>query len=427
MSRLTRRQFTGRVAGTALASVALGTLGRSVRAETTVRWFWWGNPERNKRTYAVVDLYDQKHPDIAIEAETIGWDDYWAKMATQAAGRNLADVVQMDYRYLFEYARRQQLEPLDDYVGGSLDLSQFDEGFLDSGRVDGKLYAVPWTSNSIACFYDQDKLAELGVVMPDHTWTYDDLRKLAGEIKQQAPEGFWGVADKGHWEPALEVFLRQRGKALYDEEGNLAYEEADVADYFGLWQGMRDDGLVPTPEITVRDTDLPNMPLTTGTAAIDFAHSNQLVALQALNPRQLAMNMFPNQAGGQPGQYLKPSMLISVSATSQVKDEAVKFTSFLASDLDAAAILRVERGVPGDGRVRDFLVQEVDAQEKMMIDYLATVADNVSPLPPPPPNGAGEIEQMLLRMYPELTFGRLSVADAASQFYATAESILRRT
>jgi multiple sugar transport system substrate-binding protein len=151
------------------------------------------------------------------------------------------------------------------------------------------------------------------------------------------------------------------------------------------------------------------------------------VALQALNPRQLGMNMFPNEADGKPGQYLKPSMLISVSANSPVKEEAVKFTSFLASDLDAAAILRVERGVPGDGRVREFLIEEVDPQEKQMIDYLAIVADNVSPLPPPPPKGAGEIEQMLLRMYPELTFERLSVADAAGQFYSTAESILRRS
>jgi multiple sugar transport system substrate-binding protein len=425
MSRLTRRQFTG-VATTALATAALGGLGRSARAETTLRWFWWGNPERNKRTYAVVDLYDQQHPDIVIEAETIGWDDYWPKMATQASGRNMPDVVQMDYRYLFEYARRQQLEPLDDY-GDLLDLSQFDESFLNSGRVGGQLYAVPWTSNSIACFYDQEKLTELGITMPDHTWTYDDLRRLASEVKKQGIENYWGVADKGHWEPALECFLRQRGKALYTEDGSLGYDVEDVADYFGLWQGMRQEGLVPTPEITVRDTELPNMPLTTGNAAIDFAHSNQLVALQSLNPHQLGINMFPNEAGAKPGQYLKPSMLISVSATSPVKEEAVKFTSFLASDLDAAAILRVERGVPGDRRARDFLSEEVDPIEKMMIDYLAIVTDNVSPLPPPPPKGAGEIEQMLLRMYPEVTFERLSVADGASEFHASAESILRRS
>ena len=119
----------------------------------------------------------------------IGWDDYWPKMATQASGRNMADVVQMDYRYLFEYARRNQLEPLDDYIGNGLDLSGFDDEFLDSGRVDGKLYAVPWTSNSIACYYDTDKLAELGVAMPDHSWTWDDLKQIAGEIKKRLPEG----------------------------------------------------------------------------------------------------------------------------------------------------------------------------------------------------------------------------------------------
>ena len=252
-----------------------------------LRWFWWGNPDRNKRTYAVVDLYDEKHPDITIEAETIGWDDYWAKMATQASGQNMADVVQMDYRYLFEYARRQQLEPLDDYIGDTLDLSHFDDSFLDSGRVGGQLYAVPWTSNSIACFYDQDKLAELGVAMPDHTWTYDDLRTLAGEVKKQGGENYWGVADKGHWEPALECFLRQRGKALYTEDGSLGYGEEDVADYFGLWQGMRDEGLVPTPEITVRDTDLPNMPLT---------HRLGCDRLRALEPARGAPGPEPAQA-----------------------------------------------------------------------------------------------------------------------------------
>jgi hypothetical protein len=37
MSRLTRRQFSGRVAGTALATAALGSLGGTARVETTLR------------------------------------------------------------------------------------------------------------------------------------------------------------------------------------------------------------------------------------------------------------------------------------------------------------------------------------------------------------------------------------------------------
>ena len=172
--------------------------------------------------------HDDKHPDVSIEAETIGWNDYWPKMATQASGRNLADVVQMDYRYLYEYARRNQLEPLDEYLGNGLDLSRFDPEFLDSGRFEGTLYAIPWTVNSIACYYDMPVAQQAGVTMPDWRWTWDDLKTVARELKKGVPEGYAAVADKGAWEPGLEFFLRQHGKALYTEDGELAFAQEDV-------------------------------------------------------------------------------------------------------------------------------------------------------------------------------------------------------
>ena len=98
------------------------------------------------------------------------------------------------------------------YMGKGLDLSRFDPKFLDSGRFQGKLYAVPWTVNSFACYYDTVRLKEFGVTMPDWRWTWDDLRTVAREIKKKAPEGYAAVADKGIWEPMLEFFLRQRGQ-----------------------------------------------------------------------------------------------------------------------------------------------------------------------------------------------------------------------
>jgi multiple sugar transport system substrate-binding protein len=426
MRKLTRRGFAGTVAGTALGSVALGALSPQALAETRLRFFWWGNPERNKRTYEVVELFKQKNPEVAVDPETIGWDDYWPKMATQASGRNMADVIQMDYRFLFEYARRNQLEPLDEYMGNGLDLSAFNPGFLDSGKVDGKLYAVPWTSNSTTCYYDSAKMAELGIAMPDHTWTWDDLKRIAGEVKKAGLTDYWGVSDKGRWEPMMEFFMRQRGKALYNEDGGLGFEEADVADYFGLWESFRKEGLATPGDLTAQDNTLQTMPLTLGKSAIDFAHSNQIVALQSLNKNELQMTMLPNLSGGEPGQYLKPSMLVSVARTSPAKPEAVAFTQFLVADWDAAQVLRVERGVPGDEKIRDRLIEVVNPVEKKMLEYLAVVSNNVGPLPPAPPKGAGEVDKMLLRTYPEMAFGRISVKDGAAQFYRDAELILRR-
>lgn len=423
MTTITRRHLLG---GSALAAPLL-LAGRRALAETRLRLFWWGNPERDKRTFAAVDLYKQKRPDLAVAAEALAWADYWPKMATQAAGKNLPDVMQMDYRYIFEYARRNQLEPLDAYVGKEMDLAEFDGTFLDSGKVDGKLYGVPMGGNSMAAYVNKPRLAAAGLPVPQHLWTWEDLRAAAVELKKSLPAGVWAVADKGHWEPGLELFVRQRGKALYGEDGKLGYAEADLADFFGLWDGMRRDGLTPPGDITAQDGGgLDVMPLILGKAAIDFAHSNQLVALQALSKDELAMTMLPNLKGGEPGQYLKPAMLISLAATSPSKPEAAKLAGYLVTDLDAYAILRVERGVPGDKRVRQFLAPKVDKLEKAMVDYLDIAATNVGPIPPPPPKGAGEIDTNLRRFYPQVAFGKLSVKDAAAQFYREAQNVLRR-
>jgi multiple sugar transport system substrate-binding protein len=426
MNPLHRRSFV-RLAGAALAAPwLLGGAGRAALAQATLRLFWWGNPERDKRTFEVLELFQQQGGG-AVNGEAIGWPDYWPKMATQAAGQNMADVVQMDYRYLFEYARRQQLEPLDGYLGGAIDVSGFEPAFVDSGRVDGQLYAMPMGGNSLACYVDSVKLAEYGIPMPDHSWTWADFAAIAREIKKAAGDGYWGVADKGLWEPALELFLRQRGKALYTADGQLGFEEADVADFFGFWDGLRQEGLVPSPDITAQDIGgLDNTPIVTGNAMIDFAHSNQLVALQALVPNELAMTMLPNDLSGQPGQYHKPAMQLSLAAGGQNKEAAAKLLGFFVNDLGAAEILGVERGVPGDAKVREHIIGKVDKLDRMMIDYLAVVTENVSPLPPPPAKGAGEIETMQRRLYPELAFGRMTVQEAAAQYMQEAQAVLAR-
>ena len=115
-NRISRRDFN-RLLGAGAAFGAVGGLAGRAAAETRLRLIWWGNPDRDRRTNEVVDLYHQKFPEVAIAPENYQWGDYWQKLATQAAGGNLPDVIQMDYRFIFEYARRGQLAELDPFVG----------------------------------------------------------------------------------------------------------------------------------------------------------------------------------------------------------------------------------------------------------------------------------------------------------------------
>ena len=95
MLKTTRRCFAAGAAMALTPLVVLSAGSRRALAETRLRLFWWGNPERDKRTFQVVDLFQKKFPDVQVDAEATSWADYWPKVATQAAGRNMADVVQM--------------------------------------------------------------------------------------------------------------------------------------------------------------------------------------------------------------------------------------------------------------------------------------------------------------------------------------------
>ena len=91
---LTRRRLLGTI-GAATAATALPGLP-ALAQERSIRHFWWGNPTRDKNTFAVIEIFQGNHPEITVSGETIGWGDYWTKMATQTAGGNMADVVQSD-------------------------------------------------------------------------------------------------------------------------------------------------------------------------------------------------------------------------------------------------------------------------------------------------------------------------------------------
>ncbi|MCU0853351.1 MAG: extracellular solute-binding protein [Rhodobacteraceae bacterium] len=425
--RLSRRHFGG-LMGSTLALSMMGSLGARAQG-AALRLIWWGNPDRDRRTNEVVALYTAQTGQ-EILPETYGWGDYWQKLATQAAGGSLPDLIQMDYRFIFEYARRGQLAALDPFLGAQLRLDDFDPNQLASGRVDGALYGVSMGANSHSHIYKKPILEALGVSLPDTTaWTNDDFMALGLSVKDQLPDGMFFTQNMGYIEPRFESFVRQRGKALYTEDGALGFELQDLQDFFAFWRAMQDEGLTPPADVQALDASgkMEESMLVTGKSLFGFIHSNQLVANQNLVPEELDIVMVPGQAGGQPGQYLKPSMLLSMAESSQNKEAAAELLNFFITNEEAANILQIERGVPGDASVAAQLIGGLTPTEKKIVDYLAVVAQHVSPLPPPPPQNAGEIDRAMRPAWDAIAFDSVSVEEGAVAFYDQAQSILVRT
>ena len=423
--KMNRRQFGG-VLGAALGTAALS--GTSALAQGgPVRLIWWGNPERDRRTYAVVDLY-MEQTGTEVVPETYAWGDYWQKLATQAAGRNLPDVIQMDYRYIFEYARRGQLAALDEFVGNELELADFDPNQLNGGKVDDMLYGVSLGANSMSHVYNKAVLDNLGVTLPDSTkWTTDDWVAIGRDLKDRLPEGMYFSENMGLNEPRLQTWLRSSGKDLYDFDGKIGYDLEDLVAYFEFWKMMQDEGLTPPADVQAQDSGkMEESMMVTGRGLFNFLHSNQLVAMQNLMDDEVDMVMIPN-SGPNPGQYMKPSMFLSMSSNASDKSAAASLMNFFLTNEDANDILLIERGVTGDASIRERIAPGLTETEQKIISYLDTVATWVSPLPPPPPQNAGEIDRALRPAWESVAFGQVDLETAATEYYENAIATLART
>ena len=419
--RLGRRQFL--MGSSALAAAAAAGINPAW-AQSALRLIFWGGQARADRTYAVTDLYEAAG-NPGLEAEFLSWNDYWPKLATQTAGGTAPDIIQMDYRYIVEYATRNAIAPLDDVIG---DLGEFDADQLEGGKVDGQLYGISLGANSVATLANKKAIEEIGETVPDNSWTYADLERL-GEAFNSAGNGMVAFSDGSGTEPMLDNWLRQRGQALYTADNKLGFTADDAVEWFQMWNGFREKGYIVDAETQALDTGTPESSMVaTKKAAMMPSNSNQLVIHQSINDDELTITSYPRIAPGVGGgHYRKPSMFFSVGGSTADREAAAAFINYFVTNPEAGAILGVERGIPCNAAVREAISPTLDGQSQIALNFVANLGDLVGALPPSPPAAAGEIDLNLLRVISqEVAFGARSAEDGGRAFVEEATAILER-
>lgn len=420
---LNRRQILSRLGG-GVAATALLSLPAFAQSRA-IRHFWWGNPERDRRTFEVIDIFKGNHPDIDISGETIGWGDYWTKMATQTAGGNMADLVQMDYSFLFEYVRRGALKPLDAYIGNGLDVESFDQAALAGGKVDGQLFALSIGSNSQVLAYNKRVFEAAGIEFNPTGWTREDFARICGEITEKT--GVKGSEDLSLQPESFEVWVRQNGRNIYTEDGELGVTAQDAAEYWSYWAALREAGYVEGPDSTVvLEKPMNELGIVKGNSAMAFRFSNQLVALQGLVTDTVGTAMYPMKSGGDFGQYVKPSMFLALTRDAKDIEAAVAYMNDWVNDPASYKVLGLERGIPANPTARAQLQPDFTPIEAASVDYFNAIQGKVGDLPLPAPKGAGEVRDAFMRIGTNVVLGNMSPQDAAERYVGDAKAILIR-
>ncbi|MCL2231810.1 MAG: extracellular solute-binding protein [Treponema sp.] len=416
-----------------LLPVGLFAAGRGAAAEEGyLRFAWWGNPARDERTMQVIDMFEAQNPGVTIEPEPTAWGGFWERMNTLVAAGNMVDIMQQDVSWIGQFFDRNLLLDMQPFVGrGIIDLSQWDEGGLSPGRIDGQLVGLLLGTNALALGFDAAVLRQAGVTIDDANWTWADYERIVREVFARTGRHAMPFVN---FRQVTQNMTRQLGGNLFTADGRYmgiahnAQARAALLQFLEMQMRLANDGILWNPAEALMDGPIPERPLNQARTVDDTFWSNQFVAFQnASQPRELVMKMPPRVPGGQPtGMFFRPSMYISIPRASTDPELSARFINFFINDIEANRILLAERGVPIPNHIRADLLARVDANNRVIFSYIDRIGPFAGPADPLYPANAREAELAVNALYLQMLLGQITPAVALDRMVSESSAILQR-
>lgn len=156
--------------------------GQKVRLRMTV----WDGEEALKALQGEVQRFEEAHPSIDVDLQTVPYGDYFNKLLAQYAANVAPDVVMMGPEQFQRFSSRGVLLPLNQFYGDipGFDIKSYYKEIVDASSIDNKLYILPRDIAPITIiYYNKRHFREAGLPYPDGTWTWDF--KVRPELREK--------------------------------------------------------------------------------------------------------------------------------------------------------------------------------------------------------------------------------------------------
>jgi len=416
---------------TAVSSLA----GCYASAEASLTFAWWGSQTRTERTQAALDMYSAENEGVTFDTQTADYNDHWTKLATAAAGNALPELIQMDYTYINQYVTNGLLADLTPYVeSGVLDTSSINEGILESGSVDGKLYAVCNGVNAPSLLYNKTLMDELGIEVKDNM-TMDEFMDIAREVYEKS-----GIKTDLPYEASdnfLPYIIRANDVTQLFAAGALDVEDGTVFErFFEIYQTGAEEGWVIGADMhaeltsnSVEESPMIYYASPDAQSWCGFFWSNQMAAMVTNAPEgvEIGITTWPSDDPVK-SNFLKPSQFFAVTRDAgENEEEAAKVVNYLINSVEANEVLLGERGVPATSVVAEAISPLLDETAQTVTAFINdVVTPNCSPISPAVPDGASEVYDYANQLVDMVLYGEMNAQEAAADLFAQGNEIMGR-
>lgn len=358
--------------------------------DVTIKFSWWGADNRHEAMQAVVDLYEKENPNVTVDVEYGAWDGWQAKILTQLSGETEADVMQVNYNWLFSYGKGKNVFYDLNKVSKFLDLDNWDANYLEAMQVDGEQAGVPHGMTGRVSLINQSLYEANGLELPT---TYEDL-EAAGKVigANNTPTGAdnqYAIQNMGEVSKDLfiaQMLFNENGKVM-QTDGKVNYTVEQVQKVLEEYKALEDSGAMPTFEQDPSVETNANPQWTGGQIGGIYEWANSLAQWagsykegQAEDELTVAPYL-QTTADKKPNIYVKPNFGYAISKHSKNPEVAADFINFLFTN-EAAVVASGDtlgissNTVTNELQVKNNLLEGVVKEGYAMLDqYDQTVMD----------------------------------------------------
>jgi N,N'-diacetylchitobiose transport system substrate-binding protein len=210
-----------------------------------------GSDALEKLIRGFADDFQKDNPKAKVDLQFVPWASAHDQFVTAIGGGQVPDAAEMGTTWTPEFGALGAFSPLGEQIRG-----QYVSSLVESGRVDGEAYGLPWYGGVRSLIYRADILDELGLQAPK---TWEEIVEVGEAVKEETDLYAFGAigTDIHQYLP----MVWQAGGEIAEESSNGKWESRmdspEAAQAFEFYAGLfRDHGFSPEGALTWDSVDL---------------------------------------------------------------------------------------------------------------------------------------------------------------------------
>ncbi|HEX3221848.1 MAG TPA: ABC transporter substrate-binding protein [Nocardioides sp.] len=219
----------------ALALAGCGGGGSSGGGGKTKVVVWDGYEDaQGKNITALIEQYNQEHPDVEVTQLVSSSDRVLQKVLTAVRGGTPPDVAYMFGSWSPNIAKIPQVVDMSTYVKDpAWHWNDFYEGEREAATVGDQIVGVPALVDNLAIVYNKALFKDAGVAPPSPSWTWDDFRAAAKKLTDPSKKQYgWLIPADGTedtvwhfdamlWEAGGDILTPDNTQAAFNSDAGV--------------------------------------------------------------------------------------------------------------------------------------------------------------------------------------------------------------